>query len=73
MENEAFYNARKLLGLNRAALARELGMSPTTISAYETGRHKVPAHVWLAIKTRKAERVMENLRIIMENYENSER
>ena len=73
MDNEAFYNARKLLGLNRAALARELGMSPTTISAYESGTNTVPTHVWLAMKTSKAERVMENLRVILENYENSKR
>ncbi len=50
MLNITFYENRKLLGLTRGALARELGMSPTTIQAYETGKHTVPKYVWLAMK-----------------------
>ena len=49
MPNERFYNARKALSLKRTALARALGMSPTTIYAYEAGKHTVPKHVWLAM------------------------
>ena len=50
MQNNRFYDARKRLGLKRSELARELGMSPTTIHAYETGKHTVPKYVWLAMK-----------------------
>ncbi len=50
MQNERFYDARKRLGLTRAALARDLGMSPTTIHAYEKGRNTVPKYVWIAMK-----------------------
>ncbi len=49
MQNDRFYNARKRLKLKRAALAREIGMSPTTISAYEKGKHRVPKYVWMAM------------------------
>jgi DNA-binding XRE family transcriptional regulator len=51
MQNTRFYDCRKRLGLKRAELARELGMSPTTIYAYEAGKHTVPKCVWLAMKT----------------------
>ncbi len=49
MENERFYNYRKMLGLKRGKLATALGMSRTTINAYENGKNKVPKHVWLAM------------------------
>ncbi len=49
MQNERFCETRKRLGLTRAALARALGMSPTTIHAYEKGKHTVPKYVWLAM------------------------
>ncbi len=49
MLNITFYEKRKRLGLTRGALARELGMSPTTVNAYETGKHTVPKYVWLAM------------------------
>ena len=51
MQNEInrFYEKRKRLGLTRAALARDLGMSPTTIHAYEKGKHTIPKYVWLAM------------------------
>ncbi len=50
MQNDRFYDLRKRLGLKRAALARELGMSPTTVLAYESGKNTVPKYVWLAMK-----------------------
>ena len=57
MDNEAFYDARKALGLKRTELAKALGMSRTTINAYEAGTNTVPQHVWLAMKT------LENIQI----------
>lgn len=68
MQNDRFYEARKRLGIKRAALARELGMSPTTIYAYEAGKHKVPKYVWLAMKALKDEKLAESFQEILNDF-----
>ncbi len=49
MTHESFYEHRKRLGLSRAALARQLGMAPRTVKAYETGTSRIPRYIALAI------------------------
>ncbi len=50
MQNDAFSDARKRLGLKQIELAQVLGMSPTTIGHYEHGRRPVPIVVVLAMQ-----------------------
>lgn len=41
-------NLRRQMGWSKRKLARELGMSPTTVQSYEDGRTRIPRHVALA-------------------------
>ena len=44
--------ARRLLGLTQKAMAKRLGVDPTTLAAWEQGKHRPSQKVWKRVELR---------------------
>ena len=50
MTPENIYHHRKNLKMKRSELAKELGLAPRTLKAYEEGQSRIPKYIALAIQ-----------------------
>lgn len=50
MKPEQFINYRERFNLNRLQMARQLGVSHTTVMRWERGERPIPVYVELALK-----------------------
>lgn len=61
LSGPALKAARQAAGIRQAALARQMGISPNTLSQYETGRRPTPRWVSLALAAVIAEKRLPGL------------
>ncbi len=62
MTPERIYQHRKDLKMKRAEFARELGVAPRTLKAYENGTSRIPKYIALAIQAVALKEICEILK-----------
>ena len=62
MTPENIYTHRKNMKMKRAEFARELGLAPRTLKAYEEGTSRIPRYIALAIQAVALKEVCQTLK-----------